>query len=314
MLSRVAENLYWMARYIERAENGARLVSAHANLLLDLPRHANPGWEPLIAITGGGEAYRKTTEGYAERDVVNWLLRERTNPGSILSSLTAARENCRTMRDVLPRLAWEYVNELYLAVEAATRKAPSKQARPQLLKQVVSGAQAISGLLAGTMNHDEGYEFLCIGGNLERADMTTRIIDVSCHQLIAGEDAGLRPFDNILWTSVLKSLTGYHMFRRATGTRVARPAVLRFLFQSAVFPRSFHHAIHAVERSAHKLPNPAPLLARTAALERMVQRADLEQLGAGELSAFVDTLQIGLGQLHDQLYECYFAPPVGRMA
>ena len=109
MLSRVAENLYWMARYLERAENTARLITVNANLLLDLPKTVQPGWEPLIEITGSAEIFHANYQQPDERSVVKFLIADTVNPGSILSSLVAARENVRTVRDFMPRETWEQV-------------------------------------------------------------------------------------------------------------------------------------------------------------------------------------------------------------
>jgi uncharacterized alpha-E superfamily protein len=114
MLSRVAENIYWLARYVERAENTARIVTVNANLLLDLPKGIAPGWRPLIDITGANALFEEHYKDYGERQVVRFLLGDERYPGSILSALGAARENCRTIRDVVPREAWEQINELYL--------------------------------------------------------------------------------------------------------------------------------------------------------------------------------------------------------
>ena len=114
MLSRVAENIYWMARYIERAENTARLVSVNAFLLLDLPKGVIPEWEPLIYIMGSEKDYESNQKDYNERSVVRYLIGNTSNPSSILSSLQYARENSRSVRDALPRTAWEQLTELYL--------------------------------------------------------------------------------------------------------------------------------------------------------------------------------------------------------
>ena len=113
MLSRVAESLYWMGRYAERAENVARLTNVNANLLLDLPRGIAPGWAPLVAIMGGQADYDARYTDYEERNVVRFLLMDSDNPSSVLSSLAQARENARTVRDIMPREAWELINELH---------------------------------------------------------------------------------------------------------------------------------------------------------------------------------------------------------
>ncbi|HEY5720298.1 MAG TPA: alpha-E domain-containing protein, partial [Gammaproteobacteria bacterium] len=246
MLSRVAENLYWMARYIERAENTARLVGVNANLLLDLPRGIAPGWEPLIEITGSAGLFRERYAEPSERNVVRFLIADMDNPGAILASLRAARENCRTIRDIVPREVWELLNELYLYARDEVNVGLTKKGRHAYLKQVILSVQTLTGLLVGTMNHDAGYQFMRIGRNLERADMTTRIIDVRSASLLDDAPVELRPFENIQWVSVLKSLTGYQMYRRSMQASVRQGDVRRFLFQHGEFPRSVLHTLGAV--------------------------------------------------------------------
>ncbi|HYN76820.1 MAG TPA: alpha-E domain-containing protein, partial [Lamprocystis sp. (in: g-proteobacteria)] len=176
MLSRVAENIYWLGRYVERAENTARIVSVNANLLLDLPRGIAPGWAPLVYITGANAQFEEHYQDYSERHVVHFLLGDERNSGSTLYALGAARENCRTIRDFVPREAWESLNELYLYARDELARGTSKGGRHTYLKHIIQSAQGFNGLLSGTMLHDQGYEFLHLGRFLERADMTTRII------------------------------------------------------------------------------------------------------------------------------------------
>ncbi len=307
MLSRVADHIYWMARYIERAEDVARLINVNSHLQLDLPRAVRTGWEPLIHITGGVEGFTERYEESDERSVVRFLIGDQNNTGSILSSVNAARENARTIRDIIPREAWEQVNELHMHVRGNLQGGLSKGRRFDYLKTVILSTQQITGLLAGTMLHDAGYDFLRMGRNLERADMTTRIVDVRSANLL--EDAsGLKPFENIQWMSVLKSLTAYQMYRRHMQVAVRRVDVLTFLLQNRQFPRSYYHCLGEVQSCLQNLPhNDMPL--RTALqMQRVVSEADPKVLSQGELHRFIDDLQLGLANLHSQIVDAYFLP------
>ena len=305
MLSRVAENIYWLARYVERAEDVARIINVNANLLLDLPRGIAPGWEPLMAITGSADLYRETYGNCEERNVVKFLVGDHRNPGSLLGSLAGARENTRTIRDIVPREAWEHINELYLYARDNLQAGQSKRGRYAFLKHIILGSQTLTGMLSGTMNRDPGYDFLRIGRNLERADMSTRIIDVRSASLLP-EQAGLRPFDNIQWVSVLKSLTAYQMYRRKMQVRVRRADVLRFLLQDPEFPRAVHATVLKLEESLNRqAQNEGPLRA-LARVKRNLLSADVAALSQTELHAFIDELQIGLGHLHDEIARAYF--------
>jgi uncharacterized alpha-E superfamily protein len=314
MLSRVAENIYWLARYVERAEDTARIVTVNANLLLDLPKGIDPGWRPLIDITGANALFEELHKDYTERHVLRFLLADERHSGSILSALTAARENCRTIRDVVPREAWEQLNELYLFARDGLQAGLTKRGRHPYLKRLILGAQTITGLLAGTMLHDQGYHFLRIGRNLERADMTTRIVDVRSANLLPAEAAELRPFQTIQWVSVLKSMTAYQMYRRSQQVRVQRAAVLRFLFQSLAFPRAVHHCSEAVRASLESLPRNEAALRVVGRLKRNLLNTKVERLSQSELHAFVDELQLDIGDLHAEIARTWFRPALEQAA
>lgn len=303
MLARVAGNIFWMACYLERAEDMARLINVNANLLLDLPRGLSPIWGQLVAITGAGDSYKGDFE---ERSVLRFLISDASSPASILSCLGYARENARTIRDVIPREVWEAINMLYLYAKEQTSLALSKRGRYTFLEEVISQCQTITGILAGTMNHDAGYTFLKAGRNLERADMTSRIIDTRSANLVPDATTTKATYDNLQWMSVLKSLTGYQMYRREMQVRIQRQEVLRFLIYSHVFPRAIAHCVNQVELCVQTLPNPEPVLHEIAALRVQVEKADIERLKTTTLQRFIDDLQIGLGRIHEALSRTYF--------
>jgi uncharacterized alpha-E superfamily protein len=307
MLSRVAENIYWMARYIERAENTARLINVNTFLLLDLPKRVRPGWGPLIEITDSAENYRGLYKDVDERSVVNFLIGDVRNPGSILNSLHSAREDARTVRDIIPREAWEQANSLYTLAKKNLSAGLSHDRRYEYLKTIVLGAQQITGLLAGTMTHDFGYDFLCMGRYLERADMTTRIIDVRSANLLPDQPEELRSFENIQWMSVLKSLSAYQMYRRQVRLRVLRPDVLKFLFQDRHFPRAFYYTVCELASCLENLPRSDTPLAVLLRLKRVIAEAAPERLAQADLHGFIDTLQLGLADLHTAITTSYFA-------
>jgi len=307
MLSRVAENIYWMGRALERAENTARLVAVNANLLLDLPKGIAPGWPPMVYIIGANALFDEHYKDYSERNVVRFLLGDERNPGSILAALGSARESCRTIRDIVPREGWELMNQLYLYARDQLPEGMKKGGRHTYLKYIILGIQGISGLLSGTMLHDQGYDFLLLGGFLERADMTTRIVDVRSANLLSTE-TGLRPFETIQWVSVLKSLTAYQAYRRSEQVRVQREPVLRFLFQNKEFPRSANHCVDACRQSLERLPRNEGALRVAGRLKRALESAKPTELDQQQLHAFVDDLQLAIGELHDEIARTWFLP------
>lgn len=308
MLSRVAENLYWLGRYMERAENTGRIVNVNGNLLLDLPRGIAPGWQPLIEITGSGDVYRKAYGDFEERNVVRFLLGDNQNPGSIISSLSMARENARTIRDIIPRESWELINELYLYAREHLQSGLSKRGRYEYLKRIMRASQSFVGLSSGAMSADAGHEFLCIGRMLERADMTTRIIDVRSATLIPEETSGLLPFENIQWISVLKSLTAYQMYRQHVQARVRRADALRFLLLDDDFPRSVYRCVVLADGSLQDLPRSVAPRGAVARLKKGVKSGDVAEMAESNsaLHVFIDELQIELGRIHNEIGRTYF--------
>jgi uncharacterized alpha-E superfamily protein len=314
MLSRVAENIYWLSRYVERAENTARIVTVNANLLLDLPKGIAPGWHPLVDIVGANILFEELYKDYGERQVVRFLLGDERNGGSILSCLGAARESCRTIRDFVPRETWELLNELYLFARDELQKGMTKGGRHTYLKYIILGSQSINGLLSGTMLHDQGYEFLHLGRFLERADMTTRIVDVRSANLLPVEATELLPFVTIQWVSVLKSMTAYQAYRRSEQVRVQRGPVLRFLFQHPEFPRSVKHCIDACRVSLERLPRNESALRVAGRLKRNVESTEPRRLNQQQLHAYVDDLQTAIGELHEEISRTWFPPPIAPEA
>ncbi len=308
MLSRVAEHLYWLSRYLERAENTARLVNVNGSLILDLPKHARPGWSSLIAITGADELFNRLyPDGPAEGHVVKFMLADAENPGSILSSIRSARENARTVRDIIPREAWEQINALHLKAKEHLASGLSPKWRYAFLSEVILSVQMISGILNGGMSHDAGFEFMNIGCNLERADMTTRIIDVRSLNLSVKDQAeALKPFENILWMSVLKSLTAWQMYRRHMQASVRRDAVLKFLLQDSQFPRAFRFCLDQVEDCLNRLPRSEAVLQALSPLKNQIAATDPEKLGQNALMEYIDELQIMLADIHVAIGKNYF--------
>ncbi len=313
MLSRVAEHLYWLARYLERAENTARLVNVNGSLILDLPKHARPGWSSLIAITGADDIFYRLYPDAAEGHVVKFMLADSENPGSILTSIRNARENARTVRDIIPREAWEQINELHLKARENLASGLSPKWRHAFLSEVILSVQMISGILNGGMSHDAGHEFMNIGCNLERADMTTRIIDVRSLSLSQKDQAeALKPFENILWMSVLKSLTAWQMYRRHMQTSVRRDAVLKFLLRDGQFPRAFRFCLDTVENCLDRLPRSAQVLQALSPLKEQIEAGNPEKLGQNELMEYIDQLQIKLGDIHIAIGKTYFGAEEGQ--
>jgi uncharacterized alpha-E superfamily protein len=306
MLSRVASDIYWMARYLERAENTARLINVNSHLLLDLPSRVKLGWEPIVDILSFRSLFYEKYDEANENNVINFMITQRENPGSIVSSLSAARENARTVKEILPQEAWEQINEIYLFVTEEKNLAFSRRTRYDFLKRIIKANQAITGLLTGTMTHDDAYAFLRIGRNLERADMSTRIIDVRSASLLPDIDDESNAFSNIQWMSVLKSMSAYQMYRREVRMRINREDVLAFLLLESRFPRSLLHTVEQTEQSIAQLPNNKSCLSKTRNIRSYILNAHPAKLTQHKLHEFIDDIQLALIEIDKELNESYF--------
>ena len=308
LLSRVAENAYWVGRYLERAEATARLVKTHTELFVDLPKSAGLTWAPLLAVTGSDADYHLAHDHPAEEEVVSFLLSDPLNPGSVVSSVDQAREDLRVTRTMVPRRTWETLNELHLWVRDTRRSAIARPTRLAWCEEVIRRCHLVAGSIDATMNRDDTYSFLEIGRFVERADMTTRVLEVEADILMGVSDQGLRPFVDVTWLAALRSLGAEQMYRRATGGVVHGADAVRFLLFEPAFPRSVEHCLIAVSRWLLELPRQEVPMAECAAVARRLGEFDPISGGADELLEMVDELQRSLGELHDALGATYFLP------
>ena len=306
MLSRSAERLYWLARYLERTENIARLVSVNMNLLMDLPKGVEMGWRHLIMITASEQEFNKSYNIANERNIARFLLTDAGYSGSLFSSLRAARENIRTSRELLPDEAWEQVNEMFLFVKNNLDAVTNRRQRVLFLNEILKGCQRFTGLLLGYMSHNHPYRFIRLGINIERADMTSRILDLASLLLSEQRSEEMRQYETILWMNILKSLSALLMYRQHMRSRVKGDDVLNFLLLDTSLPRSVGCCIAEMADCISELPNNEGLPEKLKELEVYVQAIDTRQTTQKQLREILDGLQNQLGGLHNQIAENWF--------
>jgi len=307
MLSRVAERLYWMARYLERAENTARLTRSYAHLVMDIPAQTAPGWDILVGVQDAEQIFLERHRAFNELNVLGFLIADPENPGSIANSVTCARENVRTTRDVLPEEVWEHVNELYLYTREYAENSVRRRNRQQFLDQVIARCQMIGGLLMTTLRHDHAYRFINVGYLLERADMTTRIIDVGTSALLE-EERHHTAVDPLIWASLLESLSAMSTYRRTIGPLVESGAVVEFVLRDSNLPRSVRFCLDRMRRSLHPLGANHETQKVLAGARRSLSRFRVEEATRKQLHHFIDRLQLRLTELNDSIIEGWFLP------
>ncbi len=313
LLSRVAERVYWQARYLERVENTARLLNVFSGLLLDLPSGTKLGWHTLVQITGTEALFDSSHKQASERSVVRFLLSEK-NGYSILDLLALTRENARTTREIMPTEAFEQINNLYFFARENVNQGVSRGSRYEFLETVIASCQQISGLMAGTMSRDAAYSFVRLGRSLERADMTTRIVDVGSGNLLpslsgkATESEAIEPYENILWMNILRSQSAYQMYRQHVRYRINAEDVVKFLLQSEEFPRATAHNLTTLTKVLDRLPNNNKVARQVNKTKRMVRQGNIEEMLSQGLLQFIDELQIEIAAIHHMIAATWFLP------
>ncbi len=306
MLSRSAERIYWLARYLERSENAARLISVYMNMLMDLPKGVEMGCVQLIRITGSQTAFYKHYKTVNERNVTKFLLIDEQNPTSLFSSLISARENMRTTRELLPDEAWKQVNELYLYTKNNLDLVSNRRGRVIFLNKIMEGCQRFTGLLSGYMSHNNAYCFIRLGRDIERADMSSRILELSTLLLSESRSIEMRQYESILWMNILQTLNALLMYRQHVRSRVKGDDVLNYLLKDTSFPRSIACCIRHIAEVIETLPNNDLLPEKVVELETYIQKIDTTKTTQNQLRTILDDLQSRLGNLHSAISDNWF--------
>jgi uncharacterized alpha-E superfamily protein len=303
VLSRVAESLYWTARWIERAENTSRQVDVSFHGLLDA-RVSDPEqeWRDLLRAIGRDDLFREHFSAYTPKAVTEFLLSHPSNPDAVTACVARARENLRGVREQISSEMWEHLNRLHLLV-ARARPARVLEAPHEFLVRVREGSYAFQGVTKATLPRGEAYEFLELGAHLERADATTRVLLTSASMLV---DA---PADRL--SSLLLSCGGFEAFRRHESQEVQGERVVEFLLLDRSFPRSVlfcaERCLEAVRVISGNSQQPERSLGKLVAL---LAFADVPQLAPPSLGALLDEVLAGVHAVGSELGGSYFATRV----
>ncbi|HYW44921.1 MAG TPA: alpha-E domain-containing protein [Bryobacteraceae bacterium] len=309
LLSRVADSIYWMGRYIERAENVARFLGVNQNLMLDLPREYGGQWEPIVDTSGDRAIFHEHYGAGTEENVVQFLAFDLRNRNSICSCVLAARENARSVRETISSEMWEQINSLYLLVMEESRK--PVEVLPEFCHQVRMACHLFQGVTDVTMSHNEAWHFIRLGTTLERADKTTRMLDVKYFILLpAVADVGT-PYDDIQWAAVLKSVSGFEMYRKRYG-RISPERIVEFLLLDGEFPRAVRHCIGLADQSLHAITGtPAGAFScvseqRIGLLRSELDYAQSEAVIKSGLHEFFDALEAKMNRIDECILGDFF--------
>ncbi|MDI9868849.1 alpha-E domain-containing protein [Flectobacillus roseus] len=314
MLSRVANSIYWMNRYIERADNYARFISVNFNLALDLPPNVPEQWEPLIIATADHFIFREHYDEPTRENILYFMTFDVRNPNSILSCLLNARENARTIRESISKEMWEYVNQIYWTVKNATHESKSWELSQYqgFLENIKTGSQLFYGIVDSTITRGEGWHFGRLGRLIERTDKTTRFLDVKYFTLLPSIESIGSPLDLMLWSAVLRSVSAYNMFRQQYP--VMNPTkIVEFLLLDKRFPRSVMHCLRQAELSLYEISGTSVTNGYSNEAEKAISRlrsevefTEIDDIFEKGLHQYLDEFQTKNNGVGRAIFETYF--------
>ncbi len=308
MLSRVANSIYWLARYIERAENVARSIDVNLQLQLDLPGEVRP-WEPVIQIAGNADDFFKKYAHASFENALTFLTFDKENPSSIISCVGAARENARCVRERISSELWIAINQFYLKLSDPEMPKQVLAAPHAFYSSVKEFSQLTAGIIQGTMSHDVAWNFTHLGTLLERADQTSRILDVKYYILLPDVSMVGMALDTVQWNAVLKSVGAYEMFHRRN-SNVTPHNVAEFLLLSEDFPRSLRYCLEKAEQCLKNIAVPVKSNAQSirllGKLRSDISFTTIEEIIEHGLHEQIEKVQIRLNELGNQIWKDFF--------
>ena len=310
LLARYAESILWLARYMERIENVARILDITQTFAGDESGGRN--WTNILRINSDEWRFRAAHGEPDARSVAKFYLLDRENPTSIPVAIDRVRENARTLRALISTEMWLHINVFSQAIRGMSPADIAPDNLSHLCAMLRAGCQAHGGITEGTFYRDQAWAFYELGRHLERADQTTRLLDIGFTMLVATPGEGTQA-DAAQWAALLRAASGYHAFRRVHPGDFAPEKVLGFLLLDGGFPRSVGLNLSQIEwhltrlRTHHDLRHAAAPLERVSDLRAALEQARMQTLIEHGVSGFLDGVQRTLGQLQNDIAKAFYA-------
>ncbi|MBD62942.1 MAG: hypothetical protein CMD68_02555 [Gammaproteobacteria bacterium] len=308
MLSSNAEKLYWLSRYIERAENTARLVNVNFDLLLDIPHDTVSDFIHLIEITSDLEQFNSilldekmfysSSVSAMKNVVLNFVIHNKDNHGSITYSLEMAKYNSRYLRTMLPKTAWEQFNNLHQEFSAINKKTHNSEA----LHQLIRNSKTFFSTVSDAMHRDHVFDFIKLGRFVERADMLSRIIE---DQILRRDSRISKYYESLQWMSILKSINGFESFKKINKGELRRDNVLNFIFKLKEFPRSITFCIERLISVTKYLPKSDDLRNKLIKIKGRASKINQKSTDK-QILELLDVFQLGLIDFHLTVEKKFF--------
>ena len=311
LLARFAEDVFWLARYVERAESVARVLDVNETFARD--SSGAQDWLPVVQLYADDARFFARHRKATASAVIDFYVTDRDNPTSIVASIRAARENARALRHLISTEMWLQLNVFHAELSRLKRRDLALNRLTRLCGWIKENCQAHTGITEGTFYRDEAWCFYQIGKHIERADQTSRLLDMRYHHMVANRDqAGV---DVSQWNALLRSVAGYHAFRRVQPHGLTAEDAAAFLMFEADFPRSMANCVQTVDAlfdilvEHHELKGGARIASILRRLDRKLSPAKSSRTRRDmrSLHAFVDEVQQLLMMLTDQMGIVFFA-------
>ncbi|MBF0238628.1 MAG: alpha-E domain-containing protein [SAR324 cluster bacterium] len=313
MLSRTANQIYWLSRYLERAENVARFIDVNLQLMIDLPQVTYRHWEAVVMTSGDIQLFSELFTDVTQKNVIQFLTFETENPNSILSTVRFARENARSVREIISSEMWEQINSLYLLLQDAKNDSKVLESPHDFFDAVKRECHLFEGITQNTLSRSEAWYFLRLGHFIERADKTARILDM--HHYMPGQQEGNPTYELLRWHAVLKSISALEMYRQ-NYREVNQMDVYNFLLLDKNFPRSIYWCLIRAEESLRMISGSREGRYANKAerflgkLKSEVDYCDLQELIEEGITRFLDNIQFKINEIDDMIYETFFKSSV----
>ena len=309
MLGRTAQGLYWMSRYIERAENTARLIDAGFRMSLTRSVATDEDWDGVLQSAGVRELYDEQSDVLTAADAMDFLIRDKSNPSSIINCLEFGRNNARMVRTALTREAWEAVNEAWLELRHMLSRRVTQADLPDVIEAIKRRVALMRGSFFGTQLRDETYNFAMLGSFLERADNTARILDVKYYVLLPSLMHVGTSMDNFHWQSILRSVSAYRSYSWVYDSEYKPANIAHFLILNRRLPRSLAFCYEQISSNlahiARDYGEQTQAHATAAKTRNGLMTTSIEQVMDGGLHEYLEDFLLANDRLASEIAEDY---------
>jgi uncharacterized alpha-E superfamily protein len=305
MLSRRAKLLYWMSRYLERSNFTSRLLITTSELQLDLALEDEISWKPLLTVMELNKDYLKLNKKYSERKIIDYFIKDKKNPSSLVNSLFYSKENSLVVRDILPEQSILKLNELLITFNKSIIKKNSKKNNLKLLNKIIQGSQNFMYSTDLEMQRNIDYQFLRLGRFLERTDMMIRILQSQV--LRSKQHKKGYEYLTLEWINILKSISAFQAYRQYSQQDISISDIINFFLKTNTFPRSINWNLNQIERATYRISKKNDLIKNVKEIKKDINKYKIKTDNLDNFLLFLEKILKKLNTLNNQIQKNYFS-------